>query len=91
MAEKEVKKPASSGTQVQSGMTRIGEILITISAVFWCFTIIGMAWGIPMIKRNGKRKTGEMPITIAHVVVSILFFWWIGGILVAIGGDVKTS
>lgn len=72
-----------------SGLTVVGEILISVAAILWCFTIIGMIWGIPMFRGNQKRLSGEMPITIGHVVISILFFYWIGGILVAIGGDVE--
>lgn len=72
-----------------STLTVVGEICVSVAAILWCITIIGMIWGIPMFRGNQKRLNGEMPITVSHVVLSILFFWWIGGLLVAIGGNVE--
>lgn len=89
MAEINESLQKENGKQIQSSTTRIGEILISIAAVIYCISIIGMIVGIPMLIRQGKRKRGEMPITIEHVIISLIFFWWIGAILVALGGDVE--
>lgn len=67
----------------------VGQILTIISAVFWCFTIIGMIWGIPMIIGCNQRLKKAKRITIMHIIISIIFYWLIGAILTLIGATQK--
>ncbi|MDI4567747.1 MAG: hypothetical protein E7Y34_01545 [Mycoplasma sp.] len=68
-------------TQKQKIMLWIGQNLTIVSAIFYCATIVGMIFGIPMIIGCSKRKKGEKPITTLHVFLAFLFFNPIGAIL----------
>lgn len=70
-----------------NGIELAGEILIIIAAAWWCLTLIGCIWGIPMIVRCSKRIQGKLENTVAHGVISILFFGIIGGILTLVGSQ----
>lgn len=67
------------------GLELVGEILIMIAAAFWCFTLIGCIFGIPMILRCWQRMQGKLENTLLHGIISIVFFFIIGGILTIIG------
>ena len=49
---------------VQTGATRIGEIICSVTAVLISFALITMLGTIPYLIRQGKRKRGELDITI---------------------------
>ena len=65
----------------------VGQVLIIVAAVGWCFTLIGMIWGIPMIKGCKQRIDGTKEITTEHIIISIIFFNWIGALFTAIGNN----
>lgn len=63
----------------------VGQIMTIISAVFWCLTIIGLIWGLPMILGCLQRLHNNRKITVWHLVIAIIFYWLIGGICTLIG------
>lgn len=67
----------------------IGQILTIVGAILWCFTIVGLIWGIPMIIGSMKRLFRQKEITISHIVISIIFYWLIGGIVTLIGAAME--
>ena len=73
--------------QKTNTLVLVGQIFIIIAAAGWCFTIIGMIWGIPMIKGCRQRIDGNKEITIEHIIISVIFFNWIGALFTAIGNN----
>lgn len=66
---------------------KVGAILSIIFGVLWCFTIIGLIWGIPMIiLGNDDYKTGKA--SIALIVLGFIFSL-ISGIILLIGEATK--
>lgn len=69
----------------------VGQVLTIVGAVIWCFSIIGMIWGIPMIIGSMKRLNHTKKITIMHIVITILFYFMIGGVLTLFGAYQEKS
>lgn len=63
----------------------IGQISTIVGAVLWCFTIIGLLWGLPMIMGCFQRLNATKKITWWHIVISFIFYFLIGAIFTFIG------
>lgn len=70
-------------------LIKVGGVLSIITGAFWCLTIIGLIWGIPMIILGSKaNKTGEVNVSL--IVLSI-FFALIPGVLLLIGVTLREN
>lgn len=79
------KEELHGGVKEQSIWIIIGQILTIISAVLWCLTIIGLIWGLPMILGCLKRLHKTQEVTIWHIIISFVFYFFWGAIFTLIG------
>lgn len=63
----------------------IGQIFTIIGAIIWCLTIIGLLWGLPMIMGCFQRLNATKKISLWHIVIAFVFYFFIGAVFTLVG------